>query len=60
MDKDIISEGELTGPRRFFMDLGLIRHQLTRIQNEGDAHSNACATTAIEILDKALENATGV
>ena len=30
--------------------LDAARHALTRIQNEGDAHSNAVATTALEAL----------
>ena len=53
-DKDIIRNGDLSGPREFFMKLHDIRIKLIRIQNEGDAHSNAVATEAIKLLDEAL------
>lgn len=53
-DKDIISNGAVAAPREFFMKLHDIRIHLIRIQNEGDAHSNAVATKAIKILDDAL------
>ncbi len=53
-DKDIIGNGAVAAPREFFMKLHDIRIQLIRIQNEGDAHSNAVATKAIKLLDEAL------
>ncbi len=54
-DDDFIVEGKLIGPREFFIKLGKVRLQLTRIQNEGDAHSNAVATKALKFLDEAFE-----
>ncbi len=54
MDKDIIGNGAVAAPREFFIKLHDIRIQLIRIQNEGDAHSNAVATKAIKLLDEAL------
>lgn len=55
MDKDIIRDGDMQAPREFFVKLAKMRIQLIRIQNEGDAHSNAVATKAIELLDEAFE-----
>ena len=63
MDKDIISKGAVQGPLEFFLKIGEVRHQLIRIQNECDVHGNALATTAIALLDEALDTAevtTGV
>lgn len=53
-DKDIITQGDLRAPREFFIKLSNVHHQLLRIQNEGDVHSNALATTAIQRLNEAL------
>lgn len=39
-------------PTEAFMDLSDIEHSLYRIQNEGDAHSNAIATLAMESLQR--------
>lgn len=58
-DKDIISDGDLSAPREFFLKIGNVRHQLLRIQNEGDAHSNAVATKALDLLDEAFEAGRG-
>ncbi|KKL75478.1 hypothetical protein LCGC14_2054500 [marine sediment metagenome] len=54
-DKDIISDGDLQGPRAFFQDLGAIRILLYRMQNECDVHANALATQALSLLDEALK-----
>ena len=54
MSGDIIGNGAVAAPREFFIKLHDIRIKLIRIQNEGDAHSNAVATEAIKILDDAL------
>ncbi len=58
-DKDIISDGDLSAPREFFRRIHDIRLALIRIQNEGDVHSNALATNALELLDKAFEVGRG-
>lgn len=58
-DKDIISDGDMQAPRDFFLGLHSIRLTLIRIQNEGDVHSNALATTALDLFDKAFEVGRG-
>ncbi len=58
-DKDIISDGDMSAPREFFLRLHSIRLTLIRIQNEGDVHSNALATNALELFDKAFEAGRG-
>lgn len=58
-DKDIISDGDLSAPREFFLRLHSIRLHLIRIQNEGDAHSNALATKSLKLLDQAFEVGRG-
>ncbi len=58
-DKDIISDGDMSAPREFFLRLHAIRLVLIRIQNEGDVHSNALATNALELFDKAFEAGRG-
>jgi len=58
-DKDIISDGDLSAPREFFLKLHAIRLTLIRIQNEGDVHSNALATQALNKFDKAFEIGRG-
>lgn len=54
MSGDMIGNGAVAAPREFFLKLHNIRLALIRIQNEGDAHSNAVATKAIKLLDEAL------
>ncbi len=54
MSGDIIGNSTVAAPREFFIKLHDMRIQLIRIQNEGDAHSNAVATKAIKLLDEAL------
>ena len=58
-DKDIISDGDLQAPREFFRRIHDIRLVLIRIQNEGDAHSNALATASLKLLDEAFEVGRG-
>ena len=58
-DRDIISDGDMRAPREFFLRLHDIRLALIRIQNEGDVHSNALATDALELFDKAFEAGRG-
>lgn len=58
-NKDIISDGDLSAPREFFIRLAEIRHTLIRIQNEGDAHSNALAFKAEQLFDRAFEIGRG-
>lgn len=58
-DKDIISDGDLSAPREFFLRLHSIRLHLIRIQNEGDVHSNALATASLDLFDKAFEVGRG-
>lgn len=58
-DKDIIVDGDMRAPREFFLRLHGIRLALIRIQNEGDVHSNALATNALDLFDKAFEAGRG-
>ncbi len=58
-DKDIISDGDLSAPREFFLKLHAIRLGLIRIEAECDAHASDIATKALKLLDEAFEVGRG-